>query len=127
MEKCENCGRVIGKLETPNLHQGAVVCGECDRRLKSAAGGSPVAASEGPTAASEKKGAFQRWCYAEQNIICPNPNCGRKGEMKRMRGGSLFVEAVFFLFGLGMLGLAAPLGPAWLVVGLPAAGLAALG
>ncbi len=32
-ESCENCGRQIGKLETPMLWQEHVVCGECHRRL----------------------------------------------------------------------------------------------
>ena len=30
---CENCGRVIGSLETPHIHQGHVVCRECKERL----------------------------------------------------------------------------------------------
>lgn len=30
---CENCGRKIGKLETPYLHREHVVCHECNERL----------------------------------------------------------------------------------------------
>lgn len=33
METCENCGRAIGKLETPHLHGEHVVCLECKQRL----------------------------------------------------------------------------------------------
>lgn len=32
-ETCENCGRVIGKLETPRAFDGHVVCAECHARL----------------------------------------------------------------------------------------------
>jgi hypothetical protein len=34
---CENCGRRIGKLETPHPWQSHVVCGECLGRLKAQA------------------------------------------------------------------------------------------
>lgn len=34
-DQCENCGRKIGKLETPQLWQEHVVCAECLARLKS--------------------------------------------------------------------------------------------
>jgi len=33
IETCENCGRAIGKLETPRVWQDRVVCGECMPRL----------------------------------------------------------------------------------------------
>ncbi len=33
---CENCRRLIGKLETPRVHDGHVVCAECEARLKTA-------------------------------------------------------------------------------------------
>jgi predicted RNA-binding Zn-ribbon protein involved in translation (DUF1610 family) len=32
---CENCGRLIGRLETAHLHGEHVVCAECRRRLAS--------------------------------------------------------------------------------------------
>ncbi len=32
-ETCENCGRVIGRLETPHVHGDHVVCAECLARL----------------------------------------------------------------------------------------------
>src|ERR1700677_2340712 len=35
METCANCGRTIGNLETPRLHQEHVVCKECCDRLQS--------------------------------------------------------------------------------------------
>jgi hypothetical protein len=43
MEKCENCGRVIGNLETPLLHQEHVVCAQCWDRLQ------PVKTASAPT------------------------------------------------------------------------------
>lgn len=33
METCENCGSIIGKLETPYVHGDHVVCRECKDRL----------------------------------------------------------------------------------------------
>ena len=32
-DKCANCGRTIGKLETPYVWQNQVVCAECEKRL----------------------------------------------------------------------------------------------
>lgn len=37
MYACANCGRTIGNLETPYLHNEQVVCGECAARLSSPA------------------------------------------------------------------------------------------
>jgi hypothetical protein len=34
MNVCENCGRQIGNLETPNVWRGSVVCLECCQRLQ---------------------------------------------------------------------------------------------
>src|SRR5262245_11404074 len=34
MEICENCGRSIGNLETPHLHNGRVVCSGCAEKLE---------------------------------------------------------------------------------------------
>ena len=33
VETCDNCGRTIGNLETPYLHEGHIVCAECKQRL----------------------------------------------------------------------------------------------
>jgi hypothetical protein len=32
-EKCENCGRIIGKLETPALWKNHIVCDDCYEKL----------------------------------------------------------------------------------------------
>lgn len=34
MEKCANCDRTIGNLETPHVHNGHVVCVECKSKLR---------------------------------------------------------------------------------------------
>ena len=44
LEKCGNCGRVIGKLEAPHIFGVNVVCTECKARLESAAAQQPPAA-----------------------------------------------------------------------------------
>jgi hypothetical protein len=36
MERCENCGSVIGKLETPHVWRNSIVCRTCAARLHSA-------------------------------------------------------------------------------------------
>ena len=35
-DKCENCGRSIGKLETPHVWQDHIVCADCIKRLETA-------------------------------------------------------------------------------------------
>ncbi len=40
-ELCENCGRSIGKLETPRVHKGKIVCTDCDQKLKAEIPDSP--------------------------------------------------------------------------------------
>ena len=35
LETCDNCGRTIGKLETPFLYQNHVVCAQCNEQLSS--------------------------------------------------------------------------------------------
>lgn len=47
MESCENCGRIIGKLETPCVHEDHIVCAECKSRLDNAR---PAAAQPPPSA-----------------------------------------------------------------------------
>ncbi len=38
MEKCDNCERIIGNLETPMVWSGVVVCADCYAKLSSASG-----------------------------------------------------------------------------------------
>jgi DNA-directed RNA polymerase subunit RPC12/RpoP len=65
MEKCENCGRVIGKLETPYVWTGNIVCAECHQRLSGIA----------RTAAPATSGA------ASPFVMLNCPNCGGKLEV----------------------------------------------
>ena len=48
VENCENCGRVIGKLEQPYAWRKHVVCAECHARLSAPA---PAAAASRPSQA----------------------------------------------------------------------------
>lgn len=48
METCENCGSVIGKLETPYIFNDSVVCSQCYQRLGSATAPPPVPAAAAP-------------------------------------------------------------------------------
>jgi len=41
--ECENCGRSIGRLESPHIYENHVVCPECEARLKLATGQAPLA------------------------------------------------------------------------------------
>lgn len=42
MEKCDNCGSVIGNLETPHVWNSRIVCGSCHGRLSQAVPVLPV-------------------------------------------------------------------------------------
>jgi hypothetical protein len=42
VEVCENCGRSIGKLETPRVHKGHVVCALCEVNLRTQSGSAPA-------------------------------------------------------------------------------------
>ena len=42
IEHCANCGRPIGKLETPHLFQEHVVCAECEARLSRQSNPRPI-------------------------------------------------------------------------------------
>lgn len=37
VERCDNCGRTIGRLESPHVWQNHVVCAECAERLRKSA------------------------------------------------------------------------------------------
>lgn len=77
LETCENCGRVIGALETPHIHDEHVVCAECADRLKQPS----VTTPPGAEVRTPRRG----------EIICPNTNCGYIGVPKKQARGSLAV------------------------------------
>ncbi len=105
-EICVNCGRTIGILETPHVYKDSVVCHDCLRKITSSKSDSLVKSNVNPPAAtaqapSEKtKGAVERWLYSSSDPVCPNPNCGHRGRMKKSRTGSIFVELAFFVGGI---------------------------
>ena len=65
MEECENCGRVIGKLETPFLWAERIVCSKCHKRL------SGDESSTEPVAAATPS----------PFVVLNCPNCGGKLEV----------------------------------------------
>ncbi len=48
IEQCENCGRVIGKLESPHIYRDSVVCGGCYTALNSASSTGESSATDCP-------------------------------------------------------------------------------
>src|SRR5438270_2514435 len=58
VEKCENCGRVIGKLEQPYVWRKHVVCAQCHAHLgRAAPRAAPVAAPVAPLPPLPSRGA----------------------------------------------------------------------
>jgi hypothetical protein len=88
LEKCANCDRPIGRLETPYLYQSQVVCKSCYDRLV------PVATYATPAAAPKPPMAAQ--AYGDY-IICPNPNCGYTGPGQKKSKGSAVVMILLLL------------------------------
>jgi predicted amidophosphoribosyltransferase len=85
---CENCGRSIGKLETPYIRDDHVVCAECFRQLKAehdlVAAVNTMAARKGinnPATNAPKRSKQLRPCPACGHQISRSatrcPNCGR--------------------------------------------------
>ena len=96
-ETCANCGRVIGKLETPHVWNQQVVCGECINRLSP-----PVAAISSPSAQPLPYASNQIHQPARRvpNVgerICPNPNCGFCGTGKKVARGSGVIFTILIL------------------------------
>lgn len=83
LETCENCGRTIGALETPHVHNDHVVCAECAGHLAR----SPSSAPSVPELRTPRRG----------EIICPNPNCGYIGKPKKQARGSMAVGCLLCL------------------------------
>jgi hypothetical protein len=60
MDACENCGRTIGKLETPHVFENHVVCGDClgkltPRTLEYSIGSRPSSATVQTIEATSKR------------------------------------------------------------------------
>lgn len=54
MEQCANCGKIIGKLETPHVFNGAVVCAACSTVLNQQKVPPPIGSPGVPNPAAEK-------------------------------------------------------------------------
>jgi hypothetical protein len=66
-ETCANCGRTIGKLETPFIHVTNVVCRECYDRLNPVVDAEPVPSRREPA---------PTYPVDTSNLV-PCPACGR--------------------------------------------------
>jgi hypothetical protein len=115
MEKCANCDRVIGKLETPAVWRDEVVCAGCHEILaKQPAAPAPKTAiqewadgtaeqiferpMQSPTATIERPAAKAPAAPLGYNeIICPNPNCGYIGPAIRRNRGNMVVALLLML------------------------------
>ncbi|MGE5608331.1 MAG: hypothetical protein ACM359_03675 [Bacillota bacterium] len=84
LETCANCFRTIGRLETPFIWQGQIVCSACHTHLSQAAATPP------PDVLPYARPALPAKAEPGQ-IICPNPNCGYRGPAFRSRKGSVLI------------------------------------
>ena len=111
-EECANCGRTIGKLETPMVWRGNVVCTSCRKILKTADASDAEsirsdAGREVPLTREEieaeelsrvaaAQGREQNYPKAFDARVCPNPKCTYEGEGQIRKRGS-WITLIFLL------------------------------
>jgi len=83
VEECANCGRPIGRLETPHIFKNQVVCAACNERLSNPPPVPRAAVAELPVA-----GEAMRCC----------PICGSTAKPKKKANGSTIVLLFLLLF-----------------------------
>ena len=121
-ESCANCGRTIGKLETPYLWQENTVCKSCYALLSAPEPTTPVPTGVGTRVESPGaiagitaelgRGQSLGELAARQTarpprnkrvppggVICPNPHCGFVGRPQRKSRGSIIVAIVLLFAG----------------------------
>jgi hypothetical protein len=125
LETCGNCGDRIGKLETPMIWNENVVCVACHAKLATAP--PPIAAPvehvngvaelaaleyemrhsapiiQTPAPAIQNHDAVdliadEAFLTARNPIICPNVNCGFKGEGVKKPMGNGLIAVILLLF-----------------------------
>ena len=120
LETCGNCGRTIGKLETPYLWQENTVCKACYALLSSPEPAAvpvgvaepvvptvrtPAVPPQSPPRSAISELAPARYApstprpqrLSADGFICPNPHCGYRGEPERKSRGSILVALVLLL------------------------------
>lgn len=94
-EICENCGRAVGKLETPCVYQEHIVCSDCDTRLRS--GISPVGVQPIEKTGKEFKAGmllgFGIMILGIMFLFLPNPDFTPFGWLMIIIGGGVYVIA----------------------------------
>jgi hypothetical protein len=97
MERCANCERKIGKLETPFVYKGNVVCKQCHRLLND---DGQRGQNDNIIVNRNLKESMPRRKLKRGEILCPNPNCAYAGKPKKVARGSTIVGlflCIFFL------------------------------
>ena len=95
LETCANCGRAIGKLETPHLWQQQVVCEQCVNQLSP-----PLAVPSSPPPQllpSRHPDLHPGRILKHGERVCPNPNCGYCGMGKKEARGSGVIFVILIL------------------------------
>jgi len=103
LEKCENCGRTIGKLETPNLWDNHVVCAKCYETLSKAPASAPPIVIEDENFAPQKN-SYGAGFSSKTNSAVPArrcPICGSTAAPIKKNNGSIVVAVIGL--GLGIL------------------------
>lgn len=111
LEQCSNCDLGIGKLETPYVWNGSIVCQSCHQRLSQLASLAPEPTPTPPPippsssipyatpAHLNRSASYERFPGATGPVvICPNQQCGYNGRGIEKRGGSMLVFIILILF-----------------------------
>lgn len=120
LERCANCERAIGRLETPHVWQEQIVCSDCYKRLSPTGpvlvdpsvadedfvvdvlnDGKPATPSLEYYARGENDRARMMKGVAAASSTAPAcPNCGSRSPRVRTRKGSIIVLIVLLCFGV---------------------------
>lgn len=102
LEECANCGRMIGRLETPCVFRDEVVCAECFSRLSSAIGYAAPSFRGSSTSsvlpAAEHTLTDRRPSSIPVARLCPS--CGSTEQAVKKAKGSTVLLIILLLFSI---------------------------
>ena len=103
LEKCENCGQIIGKLEKAFIFNKAIVCQLCYGKLaepeEDIYEGVDAEIDKVPQESALTRPSKKKFAGAGE-IVCPNPNCGFVGKPIKKKQGSAIVMILLLFIGI---------------------------
>lgn len=113
-ETCQNCGRIIGNLETRYLFQGNIVCVNCDANLRSAKPSPPTVTAP----VHHKQPSAKVWIPIAHGpgLVCQQ--CGGKMKQKKVTVGSHLLTNCLALIFI-VIGIIVCLTVVGLIIGIP--------